>query len=131
MVADALPGTVALLEDWDGTSLPGEAVFEAVAGELAAAQEQRVIGRIAGRVNRVQGGLRSVLVGTGRRLADATGDSWRETLTGINSAWGEIGTWHALRTAGERFTTRHYLAALDLTRLPDGSVARQPPDRRI
>ena len=131
VVADALPRTLALLEDWDGMSIPGEAAFEAVAGELADAQERRAIGRIAGRVNRVQGGLRSVLVVTGRRLADASGDSWRETLTGINSAWEEVGTWHALRTAGERFTTRHYLAALDLTRLPDGSVARQPPDRRI
>ena len=131
VVADALPRTLALLEDWDGMSIPGEAAFEAVAGELADAQERRAIGRIAGRVNRVQGGLRSVLVVTGRRLADASGDSWRETLTGINSAWEEVGTWHALRTAGDRFTTRHYLAALDLTRLPDGSVARQPPDRRI
>ena len=35
-------------------------------------------------------------------------------------------TWHAIRTrVGERFTSRHYLNAVDLQRLPDGSIA--PP----
>ena len=131
VVADALPETLALLEAWDGENVPGEAVFEAAARELVGAQEERVIGRVASRVNLVQGGLRSVLVITGRRLAESSGDPWRETMTGIDSAWGEVRTWHAVRTAGERFTTRHYLAALDMRRLPDGSIARQNPERRI
>ena len=131
VVADAMPQTLALLDDWDGASVPAEPVFEAAARELALLQQERTIGQVAGRVNRVQGGLRSVLVVTGRRMGDAAGDSWRESMTEIDEAWGEVETWHALRTAGERFTTRHYLAALDLTRLPDGSVVRQAPDRRI
>ena len=111
--------------------MPEEPVFEAAARELALLQQERAIGQVAGRVNRVQGGLRSVLVVTGRRLGDAAGDSWRESMTEINEAWEEVETWHALRTAGDRFTSRHYLAAVDLTRLPDGSVVRQTPDRRI
>ena len=131
VVADALPETLALLDDWDGSSVPAETVFEAAARELVTAQQQRLIGQVAGRVNRVQGGLRSVFVLTGRRVGDASGDSWRERMAGINPAWEQVGTWHALRTAGERFTARHYLAAIDLTRLPDGSVVRQAPDRRI
>ena len=131
VVADSMPETLALLDDWDGMSVPEEPAFEAAARELAILQQERTIGQVAGRVNRVQGGLRSVLVVTGRRLGDASGDSWRDTLTEINEAWEEIETWHALRTAGERFTARHYLAAVDLTRLPDGSVVRQAPDRRI
>ena len=131
VVADALPETMALLDDWDGMSVPEAAVFEAAARELLVAQEDRTIGQIAGRVNRVQGGLRSVLVVSARRLRDASGDAWRETMVEINPAWEKIETWHALRTAGERYTTRHYLAAVDLTRLPDGSVVQQAPDRRI
>ena len=131
VVADVLPETIALLDDWDGVGVPEEAVFEAAARELLVAQEERTIGQVAGRVNRVQGGLRSVMVVSARRLRDASGDAWRETMVEINPAWEEIETWHALRTAGERYTTRHYLAAVDLTRLPDGSVARQAPDRRI
>ena len=131
VVSDALPETLALLEGWDGEDVPADDIFAVAARELAQAQEERVIGRVAGRVNRVQGGLRSVIAVTGRRLPPSPETSWRETLTGINPAWGDVSTWQALRTAGERFTTRHYLAALDLTRLPDGSVARQDEDRRI
>ncbi len=131
VVADALPETLALLEGWDGESVPGEDVFAAAAGELARAQEERVIGQVAGRVNRVQGGMRSIVAVTGRRLPEAPDGSWRQTLVGIEPAWGEVSTWHAVRAAGERYTTRHYLAAVDLRRLPDGSVARQEEDRRI
>ena len=131
VVADALPETIALLDEWDGMNVPGEAVFEAAARELLVAQEERTIGQIAGRVNRVQGGLRSVVVVSARRLREVSGSAWRDSMVEINPAWEEIETWHALRTAGERYTTRHYLAAVDLTRLPDGSVVRQAPDRRI
>ena len=131
VVADALPETIALLDEWDGMNVPEEAVFEAAARELLVAQEERTIGQIAGRVNRVQGGLRSVVVVSARRLREVSGSAWRDSMVEINPAWEEIETWHALRTAGERYTTRHYLAAVDLTRLPDGSVVRQAPDRRI
>ena len=131
VVADALPETLALLEGWDGESVPGEDVFATAARELMRAQEERMIGRVAGRVNRVQGGMRSIVAVTGRRLSAAPDGSWRETLVGIDPAWGEPGTWHAVRTAGERFTSRHYLAAVDLRRLPDGSIARREEDRRI
>ena len=131
VVADALPGTLALLEEWDGEGVPGEEVFAAAAHELARAQEERMIGRVAGRVNRVLGGMRSVVAVTGRRLPPSPDGSWRETMTAIDPAWGEASTWNAVRTAGERFTARHYLAALDLQRLADGSVVRQDEDRRI
>ena len=131
VVAAALPETLAVLDGWDGEGVPGEDVFAIAARELTRAQEERVIGRVAGRVNRVQGGLRSVIAVTGRRLPASPDGSWRETMTAISPAWGEASTWHAMRTAGERFTTRHYLAALDLQRLPDGSVVRQDEDRRI
>lgn len=131
VVANALPETLALLEGWDGESVPVEDVFAAAARELMRAQEERVIGQVAGRVNRVQGGMRSVVAVTGRRLAAAPDGSWRETFVGIDPAWAEASTWHAVRTAGERYTSRHYLAAVDLRRLPDGSIARQEEDRRI
>ena len=131
VVADALPDTVALLREWDGESDPGEAVYAAAAGELLRAREERTIGRVASRINRIRGGLRSALVRTGRRLLEVRDGPWRETLIDIDADWGDPLTWHAIRTAGDRFTTRHYLNAVDLQRLPDGSLARQPPERRI
>ncbi len=131
VVADALPATLAAMEEWDGRALPGEEIFAAAARELGQARDERTLGRVAGRINRVRSGMRSVVAITARRLPSAPAESWRTTMTAIDPAWSEIESWHALRTAGERLTARHYLAALDLRRLPDGSVARQDADRRI
>ena len=131
VVADALPDTVVLLREWDGESVPGEAVYEAAARELLQAREDRTIGRVASRVNRIRGGLRSVLVRSGRLLLEVEAGPWRQALLDIDADWGDPLTWHAIRTAGDRFTTRHYLNAVDLQRQPDGSIARQPPERRI
>ena len=131
VVADALPGTLGLLRQWDGKGTPGEAVYEAAARELLKARAERTLGQVASRVNRVQGGLRSVLTRSARKLQNVGEGPWREAMIGVDEAWGEVRTWHAIRSAGERFTARHYLNAVDLQRLPDGSVARQPEERRI
>ena len=131
VVADVLPETLGLLGAWDGEGAPAEAVFEAAARELVKARADRTLGQVATRVNRVQGGLRSVLTRSARKLQRVDEGPWREAMVGADKAWGDPGTWHALRSAGERITARHYLNALDLRRLPDGSVALQPEERRI
>ena len=131
VVADALPETLALLREWDGESDPGEAVYAAMARELVRARGERTIGRVASRVNRVRGGLRSVLVRSGRRLREVEAGPWRAALLDVDADWGDPRTWRAVRDAGDRFTARHYLNAVDLRRLPDGSVAPRPPERRI
>ena len=131
VVADVLPDTLEALRQWDGEGAPAEAVYAAAARELLRAREERTLGRVASRVNRVQGGLRSVLVRSVRLLREVEAGPWREALIAIDADWGEARTWHAIRTAGDRLTVRHYLNAVDLQRLPDGSIARQPEERRI
>ncbi len=131
VVADVLPETLRLLRGWDGEDTPPEAVYEAAARELVKARKDRTLGQVATRVNRVQGGLRSVFTRSARKLQRVDEGPWREAMVAADKAWGDAATWHALRSAGERLTTRHYLNALDLRRLPDGSVARQPEERRI
>ena len=131
VVADALPETLERLRAWDGQGLPDEAVYEALARELLAAREDRTLGQVATRVNRVQSGLRSAITRTARGLRDVDEGPWSDAMTGIHAAWAETGTWRALREAGDRYTSRHYLNALDLQREPDGSIVFQPEDRRI
>ena len=131
VVADALPGTLEKLRTWDGKSLPDEAVYEALAGELLKAREDRTLGQVATRINRVQSGLRSVLTRSARRLRNVDEGPWREAMTGIHAAWGDTETWRALREAGDRYTARHYLNAVDLQRDSDGSIVPQPEERRI
>ena len=140
VVADALPDTLRLLGEWDGSAVPGEEVFRALGQELLAAREARTLGQVATRVNRVEGGLRSVLTRTARRLrttapspesAPDAGTPWRDTLVGIDEAWSEARTWSAIERAGERYTARHYLHALDLDEAPNGAIVAQVEDLRI
>ena len=131
LVAAALPETMELLRSWDGSGAPPEEVFAAAARELVAAREQRTLGQVATRVNRVQAGLRSVFTRSVRRLRGAETDSWATTMVAADAAWGEASTWRALQRAGQRWTLRHYLNAVDRDRAPDGSIVRQPEERRI
>ena len=131
VVADALPDTLRLLQEWDGEGPPREPVFEAIARELGKAREERTLGRVAARVNRVRGGLRTVITRTARSLREAEGSSRRDTLVSAHAAWDDAQTWHAIRQAGQRFTARHYLHALDLERGIDGRIAARPVEYRV
>lgn len=131
LVADALPRTLALLERWDGVSVPGEDVFRSLGLEFRALHKKRKLGGVATRTNRLESGMRSTILRTARKLRRAKPDSWRDTMIAIDAVWGEGKTWRALRRAGERYTLRHYLNALDLDRGASGDIVTQPPDRRI
>ena len=131
LVADTLPQTVELLGDWDGGGLPSELVFAAAAREFVAARKARAIGQVATRINRVQGGLRSVVTRTARKLRGVQTDSWQAAMIAADKAWGDPATWRALRRAGERYTGRHYLRAVDLDRNAAGEVVLQRPEERI
>ena len=132
-VASALPETLALLEDWDGSSLPAEKVFETAAAELLDLHQARALGSVATDVNRVAGGTRSAVVRTARHLhlEDASPESWQAAMIAIDPAWRDPEIWGAIRRAGERYTSRHYLRALDLDQDVHGTVVRQPEDRAI
>ena len=134
VVAAGLPETLALLRAWDGEHLPPEQVFETAGRELLRARRERTIGRIALRINRLRGGLLSVMTRTARELrrrGPEQSETWRAGMTGIHPAWGEAQTWRAIRSAGERFTARHYLHALDLERRHDGHIAPRPDEYRV
>ena len=130
-VADALPRTLALLEEWDGAAVPGEDAFRALGSEIRALNEQRKLGGVATRINRLESGMRSIVVHTARELSRAEPESWRDAMTAADPVWGEEGAWRAVRRAGQRYTSRHYLNALDLDRDASGGIVAQSPDRRI
>ena len=136
-VAEILPETLALLADWDGTDTPAENAYATIAKELVRARQDRTVGRAATRINRIESGLRSVMVKTPRRLGrdvdddSPGGGSWRDALVDIDDAWAENATWRAIREAGQPVTARHFLNAVDLETRPDGSIGAVPETRRI
>ena len=139
LVADTMPETLASLEDWDGQGAPPAATFEIATRELVTARETRRVGQLATRVNRIEGGLRSVITRSARKLrsvvADAPEDAetgyWQDAMLTADDAWGEANVWRAIRRAGERVTTRHYLHALDLERDEADNIVPRDSSQRI
>ena len=67
-VANILPLTMKALDQWSGAGLPPEAAFAALAKELPKARAEKTLVRVGGPVNRLRGGMRSVLTRTARTL---------------------------------------------------------------
>ncbi len=130
-VADAFPKTLALLTDWEDSALPSQEVYEALAIELVLSRENRSIGKVATRVNRIESGTRSVFAKTARRLEDADTTDVPTTMVQIDKRWEDIALWQAIRKAGQRYTARHYLHSIDLERGLDGGIQPVSEDQRI
>ncbi|MCY4233315.1 MAG: ABC transporter permease [Bacteroidetes bacterium] len=131
VVADTLPQTLTLLEEWDGQHLPNESIYITLAEEIKQASSERTLGQIAGRINRVQSGFRSAVTRTARELHSQPIEATRESMISIDSVWADLSTWNAIKLTGQRFTARHYWNAMDLQVLSDGSIGQQPEERRI
>ena len=131
VVADELPETLNLLKNWDTNQLPSEAVYAAAAKELKRSARERTLGQVASRINRVKSGLRSSITGTARKLRGVNQGPWSSTMIALDSVWADPETWSAIQATGERYTSRHYLNTIDFQRLPDGTIAAQPDERRI
>lgn len=130
-VARALPRTLDALSGWDGSGLPDEAAFRALAAELPAAAHAGTLAAAARRLNYARSGTRSLVMRTARRLerrvdpADVAATPQR-VLTTLSRRWGETETWAAIRQAAGPVTDFYLLAALDFERTATGELARVP-----
>lgn len=129
-VADALPKTLKLLADWSEEALPNDEIYSTIAEEMVALQESRNIGKVAVRVNRVVPGTRSAWGKSARGLARSDDPDIKQLLITLDDRWADIELWRGIKTAGNRFTARNYLQAVDLTRGDDGNIVRVEEERR-
>jgi putative spermidine/putrescine transport system permease protein len=127
-VPKVLPRVTAALAQWDGTDLPGDAAFAALAADIRAAREAGTLASAATRLNYDVNGFRSLMFATARRLpAEAT----RNTFIATDPKWGERETWAAIRRAGGPLTDFYLLAAVDRRHDPDGAIVAVPADQAI
>ncbi len=130
-VARILPGVTATLRGWDGNALPPEDAYRALARDIAAAREAGTLASAGTRLNYDVTGYRSLLFATGRQLPAALADDAKEILIGIDSRWGNIETWGAIKRASGPLTDFFLLAALDLKRDAAGTITREQDDETI
>jgi len=127
----AMPNAAREIRRWDGQSLPDEATFAALIGDVRAARAAGTLAPVATRLNYDLSGFRSLLFATGRRLPDELQGSARDTLIDIDPKWGEAETWGAIARAAGPVTSLFVLAAVDLKRTAEGRVVGAPADEKI
>ena len=133
VVSDALPNTLNILEAWDRNTVPSNETYDALAIELIQARQNRTIGQVAVRVNRLQSGARSTLIKTAARLRrlDPKNVNWKREMLRTDGDWGKTEIWQAIQTAGDRFTARYFLQSFDLKHNPGKGISLVDESRRI
>ncbi len=130
-VKDTVPNTVAALADWDGKSVPGEPVFEALARDLKQAQKDKTIALLGKRMNYELSGIRSKVITTGRKLDKVEQGPWKEAVIAIDPVWNDLGTWAVIKRDSGDYTPFYLLSMLDLRQDLDGSIVKVSRDRAI
>jgi putative spermidine/putrescine transport system permease protein len=130
-VVDAMPRTAAAIQQWDGSGLPGENVYEAIALDLVEARGARTLAVVARRMNQELPGARSLFFRTPAELPDETPQSWRAAMVEIDERWGDREQLVALQRAARPMTDFYMLSALDMERTVDGSIEVLPPGERL
>ena len=128
--ADALPDLSNWLADWDGATLPGENGYALIATSFAQAYKDKTLPRASRRLNYERSGLRSLAMKTGRKARRMTAP-YKAALLRMNSDWGDLETWRALKAASRRMTDRFLLQAMDLRRDADTGIERVSPVKRV
>lgn len=137
-VVEYFPKTVEALQQWDptGAPTPPESVYAVLAEEISRAAKDRTIGRVATRLNYDQGGMRSLMTKTARRVSRMQAGpfmegKWKDAFIKIDDDWGKLKTWVTIKQAGRRYTDSFYLKALDLNRNAAGNIVAEPEYRRL
>ena len=128
--AETLPRTSALLRGWDGAGLPDEAAYAAIAGELAAAVDDRRIGGLAQRLNFEQTGLRALLLRTARAYGVLQAP-YKQTMITLDPRWGDGELWRLIKRSAGPLTGLYLLRAADFSLTPDGAIVASPEDEAI
>ena len=131
-VVGSLPLTVNAISEWDGKSLPSDAVYKALSEDLVAARKNQTIGDLSKRLNMELAGYRSLLAKTGRALPfKQEPASFKDALESLDERWGDPAYWQVIRRNDSGVTSYFLLASLD-HRIDDlGELASATPDQAI
>lgn len=131
-VTTILHRTTEAISAWDGTNLPGNAVFAALVADLREARAARTLFVAAKRLNSARSGFQALLGRTGRKLAKIEKvDTAKDTLIRMDKRWGQQAYWSVIKRSSKPYTFVYLLSAFDLTIDENGDVVQVPERLRV
>ena len=129
-IAEYLPRSADALRSWNGKGRPPFSAIAALADDLARAQREGTIGRIATRLNFERAGMRSLLMKTARE-ASTFEPPYAQAFNAVDMQWSDPEVWGVLRHASAVHTSSYYIAAFDETRKADGTRIPRPEEEQV
>ncbi|WP_202909547.1 ABC transporter permease [Alkalilacustris brevis] len=133
-VVNALPRTLNALEGWDGSEVPSEEVFAALAADfredLQRPRADQTWGPLGVRLNYELSAARGAVARTVRNVPDFE-PPYREAFTDSHRLWGDPAFWRVIQREGRPLTASYYVAALDREYDDEGNIVRRDENRRI
>jgi len=132
-ILEVMPRTSEAIHRWDGSNIPDESVFAALATDLRQARQDRTVGKAGKRLNYDITGFRSLVLKTARKVSRIKTEpaSYREAIIGIDKRWEQPRYWAAVKRAAKPYTEFYLLAAIDLERDINGDINRVPAERAL
>jgi putative spermidine/putrescine transport system permease protein len=130
---EVMPRTVEAIQHWDGTNIPDETVFAALAADLRQARKDRTVGKAGKRLNYDIAGFRSLVLKTARKVSriKTEPESFRDAIVAMDKRWGQQRHWSAVKLASRPYTDFYLLAAVDFERDSSGNIVRVSKDRAL
>ncbi|OSI30602.1 ABC transporter permease [Bradyrhizobium canariense] len=126
-----MPRTMRALDAWDGSDLPGEAVYAALAGDLKESSAQRTASVIGKRINYELPGSLSEVISSARKVSKLSDGPYREALIETSPLWGQHGVWSLLKRGTSAYTGYYLLRSVDYQYSPDSRIVASPPENAI
>jgi putative spermidine/putrescine transport system permease protein len=128
-IANALPLTGMAIETWNGSGIPDDKTFAALAADLKTIKQNGSIAEFAKSVNARLPGARSQILKTTRALdKEGTVDV---SIVKADPFWTDHHTWATIDSGRHVLTSFYLLSALDLRWDVDGGIERVPPEQAI
>lgn len=129
-LVNTIPNTLLELTNWDGQNLPHEAMFAALAAELAMAQQNRQVGSLAVRMNYEISAARGAFIQTARQVGGWEAP-FKEQFLDAHRIWNDPEVYRIMNREGRLLTSSYFISATDRTFDADGNIVLQPENRRI
>lgn len=130
LVNRVMPSTLAAFEDWDKTSEPPEALYIAIAKDLANA-ERTDVGKVSTRMNYAKPGWKSLIKITSRKLKKLKGAPDKAALIKMDKRWADKNFWLSLGIMKDRYTMGYFLNSVDKTYDFDKNIIDVKEERKV